>query len=117
MEGAAMQDELDKNLHSLFQERRSSLPEEPFLKNTLKLIERKRARRMFAQRAVFAAGICFIALLSPYLLKGSALISGGLNSLFEIAGSFMTSPRGIACAAFCALLLFIFKRRWVSTLI
>ena len=117
MEGAVMQDEVDKNLHSLFQEQRSSLPEEPFLGNMLKLIEKKRARRVFAHRVILAIGFIIIALSSSYLVKGSALISVGLNALFEIAGSFMTSSRGIACAAFCALLLFIFKRRWISSLI
>jgi hypothetical protein len=112
-----MQDELDKNLHSLFQERRSSLPEEPFLGNMLKLIERKRAQRVFARRAVLVLGIIIIALLSPYMIKGSAIISGGLNAFFEITGSLMASPRGITCTAFCVLLIFIFKRRWFSALI
>jgi hypothetical protein len=117
MEGAAMQDELDQNLHSLFQERRNSLSEEPFIANTLKLLEKKRARRVFAQRVILGIGIIIIAVLSPYLVKGSTLISSGLNILFEIAGGFMASPRGIACAAGCALLIFIFKRRWFSALI
>jgi hypothetical protein len=117
MEGAVMQDELDKDLHSLFQEKRNSLTEEPFLGNMLKLIEKKRARRVFAQRIVLGIGIIIVAFLSPYLVKGSALMSDGLNALFETAGSFMASPRGLACAACCALLIFIFKRRWISTLI
>jgi hypothetical protein len=117
MEGAIMQDELDKNLHSLFQEKRNSLTEEPFLGNMLKLIERKRAWRVFAQRAFLGMGIIIVALLAPYLVKGSALLSVRLNALFEIAGGFMASPRGIACAACCALLIYIFKRRWVSTFI
>lgn len=112
-----MQDELEKNLHSLFQEKRNSLTEEPFLDNILKLIERKRARRVFAQRAFLGMGIIIVALLAPYLIRGSALLSVRLNSLFEIVGDFMASPRGIACAACCALLIYIFKRRWVSTLI
>jgi hypothetical protein len=112
-----MQDELDRNLCSLFQERRNSLTEEPFLGDMLKLIKRKRARLVFAQGVVFIPAICFIALLSPYLLKGSALISDVTNALFEICGNFMVSPRGIACAAFCAFLVFVFKRRWFSALI
>jgi hypothetical protein len=117
MEGAVMKDELDKNLHSLFQEKSNSLTEEPFLGNMLKLIERKRARRVFAQRAFLGIGMIIVALLAPYLVKASALLSVRLNSLFEIAGGFMASPRGIACAASCALLIYIFKRRWFSALI
>jgi len=83
----------------------------------LKLIEKKRARRVFVRRVILGMGLIIVALLSPYLIRGAALISGGLTVLLEVSGAFMTSPRGIACAAFCILLLFIFKRRLVSTLI
>jgi hypothetical protein len=117
MEGTVMQDELDTNLQSLFQERREDLPDEPFLGNMLELIERKRVRRVLVHRVVRILGICIIASLSPYLVKGSTLISVALNGSLSIIGSFMTSPRGIACAALCALLLFVFKRRWFSALI
>jgi hypothetical protein len=117
MEGAVMLDELDTNLHSLFQEKRDHLPAEPFLNNIVKLIERRRAWRVFVQRAALVIGIIICAWVSPYMIKGSALISGGLNVLFQAAGNFIHTPTGLAAAAAGALLLFLFKRRWISSLI
>jgi hypothetical protein len=69
------------------------------------------------QRLLFVPGFCCCAFLSPYLVKGSALLSGGLNALLGISASFFATPLGITCAALGALLLFIFKRRWLSTLV
>jgi hypothetical protein len=109
-----MQNELDKNLHYLFQEQRASLPEEPFLKGVLKRIERRRARKAFIQRAIFVIGICIVAWFSPYLIKGSALLSNELDVLFKLAGSLIKTPTGMLSAAAVILLLFIFKRRRFS---
>jgi hypothetical protein len=117
MEGVAMQDELDKNLQSLFGELRHDLSEEPFVENVAKLINQKRARRVFLQKAVLVAGVILCGLSSRYLVKSSALISEGLDALFKIAGSFASSPLGMLSAIVAFLLLFLFKRRWISTLL
>ena len=112
-----MQNEFDKNLHSLFQEQRESLPEEPFLKDVVKRIERRRARNVFIQYAILVIGICIVAWSSPYLIKGSALLSNELDVLFKLAGSLIKTPTGMLSAAAVILFLFIFNRRRFSLFI
>jgi hypothetical protein len=107
-----MQDELDKNLRSLFEEQSSSLPEEPFLGNTLRLIEKRQFRRIFMWRLVYVLGLACCALLSPLLIKGSMVLSGGLNAPFGAINSFVNTPTGMTTAALCALVFF--KQRQIS---
>jgi hypothetical protein len=109
-----MQDELDKNLQSLFDEQSGNLPEEPFLGNTLRLIEKRRSRRTFMRRLAYVLGLACCALLSPLLIKGSMVLSGGMNALFGAINSFVNTPMGMTTAALCALLLLLFNRRQIS---
>lgn len=109
-----MQDELDKNLQALFQEKRRRLPEEPFLGNMLRIIQRRQSRRIFIQRLLWILVFAYCAGLSPFLIKGSVLVSIGLNAFIGKAGAFMATPIGMGTAAFGLLLLGIFKRRWIS---
>jgi hypothetical protein len=46
-----MLDELDKNLQSLFYEKTQELPEEPFIGNLLKRIQRRRFLKIILQMA------------------------------------------------------------------
>ena len=110
-----MQDELDKNLRSLFEEKCRSLPEEPFLGNTLKLIEKRQSRRIFVRRLAYVLGLACCVLLSPLLIKGSMVLSGGLNALLGAVNGFVNAPMGMTTAALCALLLLFFKQRHVSS--
>jgi len=109
-----MQDELDKNLRSLFEEQSSSLPEEPFLGNTLRLIEKRQSRRIFMQRLIYVLGLAFCALLSPFLIKGSMVLSGSLNALLGAINSFVNTPVGMTSAASCALVILFIKQRQIS---
>lgn len=106
-----MQDELDKNLQTLFQEKIQSLPVEPFLSIVLKRIERQRSRQVILQMLLPVLGLACCALLSPFLIKGSVLLSNGLNFIFETAGAFSSRPAGLATAAVSALLFIILKPR------
>jgi len=109
-----MQDELDKNLQSLFEERSGNLPEEPFLGNTLRLIEKRQSRRVFMQRLNYALGLACCALLSPLLINGSMVLSGGLNALLGAINGFVNAPMGMTSAALCALVILFFKQRKFS---
>jgi len=108
-----MQDELDKKLRSLFEEQSGNLPEEPFLGNTLKLIEKRRFRRIFMRRLAYVLGLACCALLSPLLIKGSMVLSSGVNALFETVNGFVNTPMGMTTAALCALVFLFFKQRQV----
>ena len=108
-----MQDELDKNLRSLFEEQSSSLPEEPFLGNTLRLIEKRQSRRILMQRLIYVLGLACCALLSPFLIKGSMVLSGRLNALFGAINSYVNTPMGMTTAASCALVILFFKQRQI----
>jgi hypothetical protein len=109
-----MQDELDKDLRSLFEEKCRSLPEEPFLGNTLGLIEKRQSRRIFMRRLIYVLGLACCALLSPILIKGSTLLSGGLGALFGAVNGFVNTPMGMTSAALCALVIMFLKQRQIS---
>jgi len=109
-----MQDDLDQNLHSLFEEKRQDLAEEPFLGYMLKLIEKRRFRRIFIRRLLLLLGFACCILLSPVLIKYSILLSGALNALFETAGNLCSTPTGMITTALCAVLILIFNRRLIS---
>lgn len=108
-----MQDELDRNLQSLFRQHSQTLPEEPFLRNMLKLLEKQQARRMWKLRFVQAAAFACCALLSPFLIKGSEMLSGGLNLLFNMTEAFIATPAGMIVAGLCALPFLIFNRKLI----
>jgi hypothetical protein len=109
MVGAAMQDELDKNLQSLFHERTQSLPEEPFIGNLLKRIQRRRFRKVILQSLLLVLGLACCVALSPLLIKGSIMLSNALNAIFGHAGAFMATRTGMITSACVALLLFVLK--------
>ena len=78
-----MQDELDKDLRSLFEEKCRSLPEEPFLGNTRRLIEQRQSRRIFMRRLAYLLGLACCALVSPILIEGSMALSGWPERSFQ----------------------------------
>jgi hypothetical protein len=106
-----MQDELDKNLQTLFREQSQGLPEEPFFGNMVILIKRQHSRRIFRQRLILILGFVCCVFLSPLLIKASILLSGGLNGIFMAAGNILDTPAGSLFAVLCALLLLLFMRR------
>jgi len=87
-----MQDELDKNLESIFREQRQSLQEEPFVGNTLSLIKKHRSRRVFQQNLILLMAVVCCALLSQYFIKGSILLSFYLDRIFKAAELLINKP-------------------------
>ncbi len=106
-----MQDELDKNLQSLFHERTQNLPEEPFISNVLERIQRLRFWKTILQSLLLVVGLACCAALSPLLIKGSIVLSNTLNTILGHAGAFLATRTGMITAACLALLLFILKAK------
>ena len=104
-----MHDQLDKNLQSLFHERTQNLPEEPFIGNLLKRIERRRFRKIILRSLLLLAGLACCAALSPFMIQGSIVLSATLNDIFGHAGTFLATRAGMITAASLVLLLLILK--------
>ena len=108
-----MQENLDKDLQSLFKEQTQTLPENPFVGRTLRIIQKRQVRRVFVQRLLLALVIACCGLLSPFLIKGSILLTGGLNRLFESTLNYLATPAGMLAAGILTLSFLVFKRRRV----
>ena len=108
-----MQDEGYKNFKILFEEHAQSLPEEPFVGQTLKLIKRQKLRLFLKELLPWVLAVICCALASPWLIRGSILLSRGLDSLFEVSGHYLATPVGMLVAALFALTFLVFKRRLV----
>ena len=106
-----MPNELDTRLQSMFEEQGRGLPEEPFLANTLKLIEKKRSRRMFLRRLAYLPGIACCAFLSPFLIKGSVVMSGGLDAAFAVVNGIVNTIPGMSIAVIALLIVFSRRRQ------
>jgi hypothetical protein len=112
-----MQDELDKNLKVLFEQRSRDLPEEPFFGNMLKLIERRRAQQVFMRRLAYVLGFACCVLLSPLLIKGSVVLSGGIDTISIAVGNLLNTSTGMFIAALGSLLFLFYRRRHISKLV
>ena len=113
-----MQDELDKDLQSLFREQSRNLSEEPFLSDTLRLVKKRRAWRILEQNLILLLAVIVCALSSRFFIKGSMLLSGYLDWIFKTAEFFMDRPAGILIIALCgAVSLLIFRRRIISAFV
>jgi hypothetical protein len=113
-----MQDELDKDLQSLFREQRRDLIEEPFLSDTLRLVKKRRAWRILEQNLILLLAVIVCALLSRFIIQGSMLLSGYLDQIFKTAEFFMDRPAGIPIIALCSAVSFlIFRRRIISAFV
>jgi len=104
-----MRDGLDKDLQSIFDEKSCSLTEEPFLGNMMKLIGKRRSRRILMRRLAYVLAFACCACLSPFLIKGSMVMSAGLNVAFAAINSFVSTSLGMSIAILA--LLFLSARR------
>lgn len=112
-----MQEDLDPNLQSLFQQEESRLGEKPFLDTTLARIERMRFRSALNRKLLLVLGLVACALVSPHLIAASAFLSGQLAAAFDACGGFLDKPAGLPAAlAAGALLLCLFRRRVFAAL-
>jgi hypothetical protein len=113
-----MQDELDKSLQLLFQEQSRNMPEEPFLSGMFRIIEKHRRRRAFLQALIPFLGFACCAVLSPFLVKGSVILSEYIAWIFNMTGNLLDRPAGrFATALCCIVLLGLFRRRLFSAFV
>jgi hypothetical protein len=113
-----MQDELDRDLQSLFREQSRNLSEEPFLSDTLRLVKKRRTRRVLERYLTLLLAVIVCALSSRLFIKGSILLSGYLDWIFKTAELFMDRPAGILIIVLCsAVSLLIFRRRIISAFV
>lgn len=108
-----MQNDLDGNLQSLFHEHHQALPEEPFLGNMMKLLEKHQARRIWKQRLAWTPAFACCVLLSPLLVRGSVLLSSSFDSFFDATSQFIATPMGMLVAGLCILPVLILNRTLV----
>ena len=106
-----MQEDLDRDLRTLFRDSHRDLSDEPFVSSTAKLIESRRLRKVLARRLLQALGIVCIALVSPLLIEGSLLLSNGLDDLFTWSGRLLSTPLGTFIAALCSIPLIVLNRK------
>lgn len=106
-----MQDELDKSLQLLFQEQSRNMPEEPFLSGMFRMVEKHRRRQAFLHKLSAFLGFVCCALLSPFLIKTSIILSEYIARIFDAVGKFLDSPAGILAMALCGTILFVLFRR------
>lgn len=113
-----MQNELDRDLQSLFLEQNRNLSEEPFLSETLKLVEKRRNWRALGQNLLILLAVILCASLSRFFIQGSILLSGYLDWIFETAELFINTPAGIlSIALFGAISLLVLRRRIFSVFV
>jgi len=108
-----MQDEDYRNIKILFEEHTQSLHEEPFVGQALRIIQRQKYLLFLKERLPWVLAVLCCALASPWLIRGSILLSRGLDSLFEISGHYLATPAGMLVAVLFALTFLVFKRRMV----
>lgn len=105
-----MEPELDSELRRLFDRNAArELPRDPFSSGTRRriaaLIWGRRVARTLAQVLVIA----LIALASPWLIEGSALLSRGLEMLFGRLSDFLGTPMGIGLAVLGLAIAYFYR--------
>ncbi len=95
--------EFDPNLEALFRREHTHLPAEPFSTATVSAIAAARRRALLGKRALQAAGVAALILLSPRLIDASIWISARLDELLATVSAWLSSPLGLAAAVLCAL--------------
>ena len=106
-----MTNRLDSELRARFHERARDLNDEAFIVHTMKRIQSERSRMKLRRRLLQAVGLVVVALLSPFLIEGSLVVSNGLDSLFTWTGTQLVTPLGALIAAGCLAPLFVANRR------
>ena len=105
-----MQDELDKYLRSCLKTR-SQPPRRSFSPQHAEADRKAAIPTDFHAAAGVCPGSARCAFLSPLLVRGSMVLSGGLNAIVCDGQQFCKYVPGISTSALCALLLLFFKQK------
>ena len=101
----------DDALRAFFAREHRHVAEQPFLRDTLKRVAAARARRAWTKRALQAAALVAVIVLSPWLIEASSLLSAKLDELFALVGERLGTPAGIAVVALAVAVVVVLRRR------
>jgi hypothetical protein len=105
-------DDRGDDLRALFERDRPHIVEQPFVSDIARRVAAARRRHVFVTRAAQAAAVGILIAASPWLVKGSALLSAELDLLFANTASALDSPYGYGAGLLCfAAAAFVLRRR------
>ena len=97
--------EFDPKLAARFRDTHAHIPEDPFVGATLKRIAADHARSTATRRVLQVAALVAVIAASPWLIQGSALLSGVLDQAFALASGWLARPAGITIAALVGVVI------------
>jgi hypothetical protein len=107
-----MEREFDDDLHRLFKDAAArEFPPDPFLHETRQRVSAMRRQRRVAGAFARVLVVAVIALASPWLTQGAALLSRGLEIVFGRCADFLGTPVGIVLAGLCVAAAYVFRKR------
>jgi hypothetical protein len=102
----------DQDLRALFRREQVRVAEQPFVNELARRVTASRRRRTTMIFAAQAVAIGALIAASPWLVKGSALLSAKLDLLFASTANALDSPYGYGAGLLCfAVAAFVFRRR------
>jgi hypothetical protein len=105
-------DRHDDDLRALFEREQVRVAEQPFVNEVAQRVTASRRRRTFVTLAAQAVAIGALIAASPWLVRGSLLLSVKLDSLFSAAASALDSPFGYGVGVLCFVTAaLVFRRR------
>ena len=104
-----MQNDGDKDLAQLFQEELPELPEEPFVGELLRRVEKARSRYHRIRWLLTALVLAVCAVATPYVVGMVVLFCDWLTRVMEISVEFFITPVGCGVMIACVLLAQLFR--------
>jgi hypothetical protein len=97
--------EFDPKLAARFRDTHAHIADEPFVGAALKRVAADRARSTVTRRAWQIAALVAVIAASPWLIRGSVLLSELLERVFAVASEWLASPPGMAIGALAGVAL------------
>jgi hypothetical protein len=102
----------DERLRTLFERKQVHVSEQPFVHEVAQRVAASRRLRAAGTLAAQAIAIGALIAASPWLVRGSSLLSAKLDVLFAAAASALDSPLGYAAGVLCfAVATLVLRRR------
>jgi hypothetical protein len=102
--------EPQRELETHYRESHTHVPEQPFVGATMRRVAARQRRVVVLRRGLMGLGVALVAVGSPWLIRGSELLSQALDAGFTRAGEFLGTPWGIACAVAVAAFVLAARR-------
>jgi hypothetical protein len=95
-------DDLDTLLRQHFADARPPLAAQRFVEQTLERIAVARRRAAWMRRMVQAVALAALILISPWLMRGSTLLSENLDVWLGVGTQWLSTPAGAGIVLACA---------------